>query len=144
MQVQSLSWEDPLEKGLTTPLQYSCLENPTGRRTWWAMAMRLQNQTQLKLLSNTDFQRRVNYKTGEHKFSSLHTAWMKAKDPDFTRKECSINENLDLTLLQEKFVSVFFPRVKDILFSKPSIPQCFLFSLHQITHLFHYQWLQQS
>ena len=74
MQVQSLSWEDPLEKGLTTPFQYSCLENPMGRRTWWAVAMRLQNQTQLKLLSNIDFQRRVNYKIGEHTFSSLHTA----------------------------------------------------------------------
>ena len=54
-----------------------------------------------KLLSNTDFQRRVNCKIGEHTFSSLHTAWMKAKDPDFTRKQCSINESLDLTLLQE-------------------------------------------
>ena len=25
--VQSLSWEDPLEKGNGNPLQYSCLEN---------------------------------------------------------------------------------------------------------------------
>ena len=29
--IQSLVWEDPLEKGTSTPLQYSCLENPTGR-----------------------------------------------------------------------------------------------------------------
>ena len=26
-QVQSLGGEDPLEKGMATPLQYSCLEN---------------------------------------------------------------------------------------------------------------------
>ena len=27
--IQSLGWEDPLEKGMAThPLQYSCLENP--------------------------------------------------------------------------------------------------------------------
>ena len=34
--VQSLVWEDPLEKGTSTPLQYSCLENPTGRGAWQA------------------------------------------------------------------------------------------------------------
>ena len=34
MQVQSLSQEDPLEEG--NPLQYSCPENPTDRRAWWA------------------------------------------------------------------------------------------------------------
>ena len=28
MQVRSLDWEDPLEKGNGNPLQYSCLENP--------------------------------------------------------------------------------------------------------------------
>ena len=35
-QVQSLDWEEPLEKGITYSLQYSCLENPTGRGAWWA------------------------------------------------------------------------------------------------------------
>ena len=34
--VQSLSWEDPLEKGKATPLQCSCLENPMDRGAWWA------------------------------------------------------------------------------------------------------------
>ena len=29
--VRSLGWEDPLEKGMATPLQYSCLENPMDR-----------------------------------------------------------------------------------------------------------------
>ena len=32
-QVQSLGWKDPLEKGMATPLQYSCLENPTDKRS---------------------------------------------------------------------------------------------------------------
>ena len=35
-QVQSQGWEDPLEKGMATPLQYSCLENPMDRGPWWA------------------------------------------------------------------------------------------------------------
>ena len=34
--VQSLSQEDSLEKGMATPLQYSCQENPMDRGTWWA------------------------------------------------------------------------------------------------------------
>ena len=33
-QVQSLGQEDPLEKGMATPLQYSCLENPMDRGAW--------------------------------------------------------------------------------------------------------------
>ena len=34
--VQSLGWEDPLEKGMTYPFQYSCLENSMDRRDWRA------------------------------------------------------------------------------------------------------------
>ena len=30
-QVRSLGWEDPLEKGMVSPLQYSGLENPMDR-----------------------------------------------------------------------------------------------------------------
>ena len=30
-QIQSLGWEDPLEKEMANPLQYSCLENPIDR-----------------------------------------------------------------------------------------------------------------
>ena len=33
--VQSLGWENPLEKGMATQLQYSCLENSMDRRAWW-------------------------------------------------------------------------------------------------------------
>ena len=32
-QVQSLGWGDPLEKGMATPLQYSCLEKSHGQRS---------------------------------------------------------------------------------------------------------------
>ena len=38
MWVQSLGWEDPLEKEMAYPLQCSCLENPTKRGAWWAIA----------------------------------------------------------------------------------------------------------
>jgi len=34
-QVQSLNWEDPLEKEMATH-QYSFLENPKGRGSWQA------------------------------------------------------------------------------------------------------------
>ena len=33
--VQSLGWEDLLEKGMTTPLWCSCLENYMDRGAWW-------------------------------------------------------------------------------------------------------------
>ena len=35
--VQSLGWEDPLEKGNGCLLQYSCLKNSMERGTWWAV-----------------------------------------------------------------------------------------------------------
>ena len=36
-QVQSLSWEDPLEKEMATHSSiYSCLENPMDGGAWWA------------------------------------------------------------------------------------------------------------
>ena len=34
--VPSLGREDPLEKEMATPLQYSCPGNPMDRGTWWA------------------------------------------------------------------------------------------------------------
>ena len=34
--VQSLGWEDPVEKEMGNTLQYSCLENPTDRGAWRA------------------------------------------------------------------------------------------------------------
>ena len=35
--VLSLGREDPLEKDMATPLQYSCLENPMDGEAWWAI-----------------------------------------------------------------------------------------------------------
>ena len=32
----SLGQEDPLEEGMATPLQYSCLQNSMDRGAWWA------------------------------------------------------------------------------------------------------------
>ena len=40
-QVQSLGWEDRLEKGMRYPLQYSCLENFMDRGAWWATVCRV-------------------------------------------------------------------------------------------------------
>ena len=38
--------------GRDNPLQYSCLENPTDRETWWAIVHRVaKSQTRLKQLS---------------------------------------------------------------------------------------------
>ena len=34
--VRSLGWENPLEKGMANPLQYSCLENSTDGGAWQA------------------------------------------------------------------------------------------------------------
>ena len=39
--VQSLSREDPLEKGNSNPLQNSCLGNPVNRGAWWATVCRV-------------------------------------------------------------------------------------------------------
>ena len=36
MQVWSLGWEDPLEKGMATHFQFSCPENPKNRGAWQA------------------------------------------------------------------------------------------------------------
>ena len=33
-QVQSLGWENPLEKEMVNPLQHSCLENSVDRGSW--------------------------------------------------------------------------------------------------------------
>ena len=46
--VQSLSPEDPLEKGNSNPLQYSCLEKSMDRGARWAIVrVATKSQTQL-------------------------------------------------------------------------------------------------
>ena len=50
--VQSLVWEDPLQKGNGNPFQYSCLENSMGRGAWQAIVYKVaRSWTQLKPLS---------------------------------------------------------------------------------------------
>ena len=39
--VQSLGWEDPVEKGDVNPFRYSCLEKPMDRGTWQAVVQRV-------------------------------------------------------------------------------------------------------
>ena len=36
MQIQSLGWEDPLEKGMATHSRILAWRNPMGREAWWA------------------------------------------------------------------------------------------------------------
>ena len=46
--VQSLGWENPLEKGMATQSQDSCLENSMDRGAWQATAHGVaKNRTQL-------------------------------------------------------------------------------------------------
>ena len=47
LQVRSLSWEDPLEEGMASQLQYSFLENPMDRGAWRATVQGV-TKTQLK------------------------------------------------------------------------------------------------
>ena len=44
MCIQSLSWEDPLEKGMTTN-SYSCLEYSMDRKAWWATVYGAQKES---------------------------------------------------------------------------------------------------
>ena len=61
--VWSLDGEDPLEKEMETPLQYSCLENPMDGEAWWATVYgvtksrtRLSDFTSLHLQNSTKLQ----------------------------------------------------------------------------------------
>ena len=52
MRDRPLGREDPLEEGMATQLQYSCLENPMDRGAWWATVHRVtKSYTRLKRLS---------------------------------------------------------------------------------------------
>ena len=56
-QVWSLSREDPLEKWMATPLQYSCLEHPMDGGDWWATVHGVaKSQTRL-----SDFTQKVGH-----------------------------------------------------------------------------------
>ena len=46
--VPSLGLEEPLEKGMATQPQYSCLENPVNKGAWWTTVHGVaKSQTQL-------------------------------------------------------------------------------------------------
>ena len=51
--VQSLGQEDPLEKGMLTQLQHSCLENSMERGAWWATVHRVAESDMTVSLTNT-------------------------------------------------------------------------------------------
>ena len=52
--VRSLGREDPLEKEMANPLQYSCLENPRDGGAWWAAVYGVaQSWKRLKRLSSS-------------------------------------------------------------------------------------------
>ena len=42
MRARSPGGEDPLEKEIDNPLQYSCLEKPMDRGAWWATVHRVE------------------------------------------------------------------------------------------------------
>ena len=67
-QVQSLGQGCPLEKDMTCPLQYSCLENPINRGALWA-TYSLQGCKELDMTEATEHAHmKVNF-MGQHKGS---------------------------------------------------------------------------
>ena len=50
--IRSLDWEDPLEKGMVNPLQYSFLENSMDRGAWCATVHGVE-ESQAHRLTNT-------------------------------------------------------------------------------------------
>ena len=57
--IQSLGWEDPLQKEMATHSSYSCLENPMGRGVWQATVHGVAKS-------------RTRLGTITHSFSSVH------------------------------------------------------------------------
>ena len=54
--VRSLGREDPLEKGIGNPLQYSCLENPMDGGVWWDTVHRVaESRTRLSDFTSLHF-----------------------------------------------------------------------------------------
>ena len=45
--VQSLGWEDPLEKEMGNPLQFSCLRKPMDIRAWRAIVHRIAKESDM-------------------------------------------------------------------------------------------------
>ena len=49
----TLGWEDPLEKRMTTPFQYYCLENSIDRGAWWTIVHVVAESDTTKQLTHT-------------------------------------------------------------------------------------------
>ena len=64
--VQSLGWEDPLEKEMATQLQYSCLVNPTDGGAWWATVHGVA-KSQTRLSDFTSLQSNLNPVYSKHR-----------------------------------------------------------------------------
>ena len=65
--VQSLGWEDPLEKGTATQLQYACLENPMDRGAWVATVHGVaKSQTRLSGFHLTSTAKRTSSQRQSH------------------------------------------------------------------------------
>ena len=62
MWVQSLGGEDHLEKEMTTPPEYSCVENSMDRGAWWATVQGVvKNQIQLSKHTHTHTHTALSY-----------------------------------------------------------------------------------
>ena len=51
MGIQSLDWEDPMEKEMANPLQYSCLGNPVDKGAWQAIVHRVEKKVKHNLVT---------------------------------------------------------------------------------------------
>ena len=76
--VQSLGWEDLLEKEIATHLQCSCLENPMDRGSWQATVHAVAKELDMTLqLNNSILLRVVVKRLSSSGFSvSLVCVWM--------------------------------------------------------------------
>ena len=72
-QVQSLGWEDPLEKGMATHNRYSCLEKSTDREAWQATIYWV-TKSPTGLSNWTDW-RSEDHQLNEHEFEQA-SSWV--------------------------------------------------------------------
>ena len=77
-----------LEKEISNPLQYSCLENPMDRGAWWATVHGvIKSQTQLKLLR---MHARISWTQMLSKLST--SPEMMSSEPEWTDKLSQVSD----------------------------------------------------
>ena len=75
-----------VREGNGTPLQYSCLENPTDGGTWWAAIYGVaQSQTWLKWLSSSSSRNEVEIMVLKWQWAIKWIKWMASPPPDLVR-----------------------------------------------------------